>query len=437
MNCKQLYMLRRCYSTAEHLKSIGSSKHLDYDIIISGGGMIGSSLACTLSRAPMLQNQKILLIEGAPKKNWKLSNNYSNRVSALNPSTKKLLESVDVWNHIKAARFKPVKQMKVWGSGSVAAVEFDISGNVSSDCIAYIVENDVLLSAIDKELDKSKDKITVIHGSKVKSYQLPTERNQPVTLVMEDGHTYSCSLLLGTDGANSKVRETMGVEYVKWSYGQHAIVANLELQELNNEFSSLVWSTTIDNSKELLKMSDEEFVHALNTALMEPPQKNSLIDVTSYITNIVFKNQYIPRPSGVIPPQIKSVQSGSRAAFPLGFGHSTSYVKPSVALLGDAAHRVHPLAGQGVNLGFGDIECLTRVLSKAVTNGHVINSFSTLKDYEKERLRHNVPTMIAIDLMNKVYSNSNSLLMALGDAAIQLANCLPPVKTLMIKQASS
>lgn len=252
----------------------------------------------------------------------------------------------------------------------------------------------------------------------------------------------------------------MGVEYIKWNYNQSAVVATLELEQvpqndtawqrflttgpvallpLTNELSSLVWSTTTDDARRLLNTTNDDFVHALNSALTDPPQPNGFIDFAKQVTELASRSLNVNIPSGSvpIPPTIKAVQDGSRATFPLGFGHSSSYVRPGVALLGDAAHRVHPLAGQGVNLGFGDIECLTKVLANTVLNGKVVNSYRALKEYEKLRLRHNLPTMIAIDVMNKVYSSSNTLLMALGHVAIQFTNCASPVKNLMIKQASS
>ncbi|CAH2257104.1 jg11952 [Pararge aegeria aegeria] len=198
-------------------------------------------------------------------------------------------------------------------------------------------------------------------------------------------------LKIGADGANSKVREAMGVQYISWNYDQMGIVATLHLAEesenttawqrflptgpvallpLDSKRSSLVWSMTKAQSKELLSLPEESFVDALNDALWKEYPRSSAVDACVSWVGSVLKQ--VGLPDGAqrqLPPSVRAIAPGSRAAFPLGFGHSTKYVAPGVALIGDAAHRVHPLAGQGVNLGFGDIKDLTQFLSDALYTG--------------------------------------------------------------------
>ncbi|XP_026477751.1 ubiquinone biosynthesis monooxygenase COQ6, mitochondrial-like [Ctenocephalides felis] len=197
---------------------------------------------------------------------------------------------------------------------------------------------------------------------------------------------------IGAEGANSLVRREMGTPYMSWMYGQMGVVATLELDEaaapnetawqrfipggpvallpLGSNISSLVWSVPVDRSKQLLKMTSEEFVFELNNALDQRYPQSVLVREASGALRSALRLVGMDCGSTTIsPPRIKAVAEGSRAAFPLGFGHSSSYVQDRVALIGDAAHRVHPLAGQGVNLGFGDAATLSTLLGDAVYRG--------------------------------------------------------------------
>lgn len=427
---------------------------LNYDVIVSGGGMIGTTLTCSLARNPMLSGKKILLIEGSPKKEWKLQQKYSNRVSSLNEATKQLLTSIGAWKHMQDLRFKHVKTMKVWDCYD-GFVQF--GSDTSEESVSYIVENDVLISSVEEQL-KSVPNVTVFNGRKIQTYKLPTKNGCPVEVTMEDGTKLLCSVLLGADGANSDVRKAMGVRYLHWGYPQSAVVATLHLEEgvqndtawqrflstgpvallpLTDKMSSLVWSTTKDKAKMLLQLTNESFVDDLNTAFKETSVKPQIVSAARTIISGVLScaststEQHTPS-----PPLIKSVEDASRAAFPLGFGHAISYVAPGVALVGDAAHKVHPLAGQGVNLGFGDVQCIVDELSSCVQNGKIFGDISALTSYETKRQLHNIPTMVAIDLMARVYSTTNPALLALGNVALHVANSVTPIKSLMMRQAS-
>ncbi|KAJ9596115.1 hypothetical protein L9F63_012699, partial [Diploptera punctata] len=195
-----------------------------YDIVIAGGGMVGTTLACTLGKQPKLSSKKILLLEGSPKQDGELKPEYSNRVSSLNPGTRTLLEEIGVWKHIANARFQPVKKMQVWEGCSDAVITFNYEDMVED--VAYIVENNVLISAVNKELEKLMPNVTVQYRAKIKGYQLPHDNND-VRIDLENGSSYFCNLLIGADGANSQVRKAMGVQYLTWNYNQMGVVATL------------------------------------------------------------------------------------------------------------------------------------------------------------------------------------------------------------------
>ncbi|XP_067003017.2 ubiquinone biosynthesis monooxygenase COQ6, mitochondrial [Anabrus simplex] len=432
-----------------------------YDIIIAGGGMVGTTLACKLAHNSKLANKKILLLEGAPEREWSLQLQYSNRVSALNKKTKDLLVSIGAWKHIVEARYKPVKKMQVWEALSDSMITF-YHDNMIQD-VAFIVENDVLLAAVNTVLESAKN-VTVLHKARVKNYQLPgknstsVENDELVYLELENGSKFACSLVIGADGANSQVRKAMGVQYLSWNYNQMGIVATVRLFEptenvvawqrflptgpvallpLTDELSSLVWSIPNEQAQNLLKLSEECFVDALNEALWKQYPRIKAVDAsTRFLDSILGSILLVSNAVRQLPPSVTGVIEGSRAAFPLGFGHSTCYVAKGVALVGDAAHRIHPLAGQGVNLGFGDICCLSEMLSEAVGEGKALGSLSHLHQYETLRQRHNVPIMLAVDGLQKLYSSEVTPVVMLRSLGLQFTHALNPVKNFFMNYAA-
>lgn len=424
-----------------------------YDIIVAGGGMVGCTLACSLGKNSLLSNFKVLLLEGSPKQQFELKPEYSNRVVALNQNTKSIMNNLNVWSHVEQMRLQPVRHMQVWDSCSEAIITFN-SAEMLDDDVAYIVENDVLLHSINKELNNTN--VNIVYGARIQDYVLPKPDGDSV-VKMENSDAYSCKLLIGADGANSAVRKTMGVQNLSWNYDQMGIVATLYLAEeminttawqrflptgpvallpLDNKCSSLVWSNTKENAKELLKLSDEEFVDALNDALWKQyPRNNSVDACTSWLSSCLKSFGLKDGTARQLPPSIRNIAPNSRAAFPLGFGHSTRYIAPGVALIGDAAHRVHPLAGQGVNLGFGDVKDLTRFLADGVYAGFDINDSRSLEKYETERQRHNVPLQLAVDGLHRLYTVDITPIVVLRSLGLQLTNAIRPIKELIMSQA--
>lgn len=135
------------------------------------------------------------------------------------------------------------------------------------------------------------------------------------------------------------------------------------------------------------------------------------------------------------PPAIKSVVDKSRGAFPLGFAHSSAYVGNGVALIGDAAHRIHPLAGQGVNLGYGDVSCLVEKVAESVYNGSDVNRLNYLLDYERARLQQNVPIMIGVHGLQKLYGTDFPPVVLLRSLGLKMTHSVPFIKNLFVNRA--
>ncbi|XP_074631745.1 ubiquinone biosynthesis monooxygenase COQ6, mitochondrial-like isoform X3 [Acropora palmata] len=380
-----------------------------YDITIVGGGMVGASLACALGLEKSLDGHKILLLEAAPNKTQDINSTYSNRVSNITPGSKNLLESIGTWDHICSTRCKPFQRMQVWDACSDAYISFDPSkefGNSSLD-MGYIVENPVTIAALQKQLEEMDSRVKIFYGTKLKNLILHSverdldaeEVNHPwAKLELENGRTLHSRLVVGADGPQSLVRKQAKMDYLSWNYDQSGVVATLQLEEitenlvswqkflptgpiallpLTGNLSSLVWSTSPEHAKQLVSMEEDRFIDAVNNAFWEDFVRNPLVDQATRTTHLLAsviqpwtKADLGPQS----PPNISGVEKGSRAMFPYGFGHATEYVRPRLALIGDAAHRVHPLAGQGVNLGFGDVACLRDVLSEAAKEGRDIGN---------------------------------------------------------------
>uniref|UniRef100_A0A8D0HN38 Ubiquinone biosynthesis monooxygenase COQ6, mitochondrial n=1 Tax=Sphenodon punctatus TaxID=8508 RepID=A0A8D0HN38_SPHPU len=439
----------------------GSGSGSVYDVVVSGGGMVGSAMAAALGHDVHLHDKKILLLEaGSRKMSDRLPEHYSNRVSAISPGSATLLGSFGAWNHICSMRCKPFRRMQVWDACSEAMIIFDKD---SLEDMGYIVENDIVMSALTKQLDAVSDRVEVLYRSRAVGYTWPfpyhTSDTSPwVQVDLADGRRLQTKLLIGADGQNSAVRKAAGIHNVQYQYDQSAVVATLQLSEatdnnvawqrflpsgpiallpLSDTASSLVWSTSHEHASQLLSMDGESFVDSINSAFWSNANHSDFIDTAGSMFRSAVT---LLMPSGTaarqLPPSVAKVDPKSRAVFPLGLGHATEYVQHRMALIGDAAHRVHPLAGQGVNMVFGDIACLIHHISTAAFDGKDLGSIKHLLQYETERQRYNLSLMAAIDLLKRLYSTSVAPFVLLRTWGLQTTNAVSPVKEQIMAFAS-
>lgn len=436
-----------------------------YDVVVVGGGMAGQALACALGSEASLADHRILLLEQGkpPKAMNELPAKYSNRVCSLNHSSIKLLSDIGAWPHMVEKRVKPFRRMQVWDACSDALITFNQSQDLSED-MAYIVENDVTNAALCSRLEEMKGKVEVQYEKRLSSIQVPPqglfEEESWAQVHLEDESMIKTRLVIGADGARSNVRKLAGLKELAWNYDQVGVVATLQLAEptenivawqrflppgpiallpLTDDESSLVWSTSRDHSKELLSMQDHDFVEAVNNAFWDDSHHNPSVDAATQLFEGFLSATIKPEGSSIrqLPPSIGRVDPGSRASFPLGLCHAPRYVCNRVALVGDAAHRVHPLAGQGINLGFGDVSSLTQVLSEAASLGKDLGSVAHLADYETQRQRHVLPVMGTVDALKRLYSTSNPAAVLIRSLGLQATNALGPLKDRIIASAGS
>ncbi|CAG9764022.1 unnamed protein product [Ceutorhynchus assimilis] len=452
-NSSALHRLK--YKNLNFIRCFSDEAGSHFDIVIAGGGMVGTTLACTLGKNKTLNNKKILLLEASVNKPWIKSDKYSNRVVSLNPGTHKLFEDNGAWAFIEQHRFHIVKRLEVSDALSETSITFGKSEH--TDTISYMVENDLVLEAAKNEAQKCNN-LKILYGAKVKNYVLPDYHSDVSNIELENGEKFTCDLLLGCDGYNSSVRKAMQVDYVSWNHNQMGVVATLKfsnkfdneiafqrflptgpvaLLPLTDELSSLVWSTTPQEAKRLLGISEEEFVAEINKAVCGPwKQSSTVLQATSAFDTLLRALNCSRDHSRKRPPKIESVEPGSRAAFPYGFGHASQYIRKGAALVGDAAHRIHPLAGQGVNLGFGDVACLNKVLGEAVYSGSTLSDLNHLKDYESARQKHNVPTMLAVEGLHRLYNTDFAPVVLLRGLGLQATHALEPLKKIIMAQGA-
>ncbi|XP_058444281.1 ubiquinone biosynthesis monooxygenase COQ6, mitochondrial [Malaya genurostris] len=447
---------QQLFSTTPHESSHTDQPAEFYDIIIAGGGMVGTTLACSLGKNPRLADRKILLLEAASgfKQPAIGQSSYSNRVSAISKGTHRLMKTIGAWPHIEASRVKPVLKMQVWDACSDALITFNYDD--MSENISWIVENDVLLGSVYRQLD-GVDTVKIRYSSKVEECHLIRDGAAASTVRLANGERLSCELLIGADGYNSLVRKTMAVDNFTLSYNQMGVVATLKLGPgtannvtawqrflptgpiallpLSDDTSSLVWSTDVAEAKRLLQLDEQSFVAAVNEAFNKIyPRKGIIDEVTKNITSLISSSTGQRLEPA---PVVESVVEKSRAAFPLGLGHTSTYVGHGVCLVGDAAHRVHPLAGQGVNLGFGDVQCLTDTLAEANYSGLGLNNLSQLVRYEQERLKHNVPVLLTTHGLQQLYTTDFAPIVGLRSVGLTITNALPPLKKFLMNYAMS
>eukprot|EP00112_Aurelia_sp_Birch-Aquarium-sp1_P025350 Seg839.8 transcript_id=Seg839.8/GoldUCD/mRNA.D3Y31 product="Ubiquinone biosynthesis monooxygenase COQ6 mitochondrial" protein_id=Seg839.8/GoldUCD/D3Y31 len=294
----------------------------EYDIIIAGGGLVGTALACSLGKEPVLQQHKILVLEAAPKMDpMNLApEKYSNRVSSITPGTKRLLEEIGAWDGIRNLRYKGYTKMHVWDACGAGYITFNANEVVKPDenetevNMAFIIENAVILSAMAQRMQELESNVHVKYSSRIKDIQFPNEKSgngykDLVNVSLENGEDYKAKLLIGADGINSVVRNKAKMRYLKHDYQQTAVVATLHLEKdipnhiawqrflpsgpiamlpLSRNRSSLVWSTTPADAKALVQVPEEEFIDSVNNAFMGDCDRHPLIDKSGSIVQSII-----------------------------------------------------------------------------------------------------------------------------------------------------
>ncbi len=391
-----------------------------YDIVIVGGGMVGSAVACALSHHIESNNTlRIALIEGhKPPAQWP-DNSFDLRVSAISPASQAFFKTLGVWNAMHEMRVTAYTDMHVWDAGGNGSIHFD-SAEIGEANLGHIIENRIINKALIEQVHIF-DNIDIYCPNTPVSLQLD---NDSAKLQLDNGTLLQAELLVGADGGQSWVRQQADISITVSDYQQTAVVASITTEHAHqhtawqrflpsgplaflpvseNNISSIVWSTCAEEAERLCELDETAFKQELEVAFEKKLGK--------------------------------VLHAGPRACFPIKGQHAKNYVKSHLALVGDAAHTIHPLAGQGVNLGFADAQCLADIVLTAYAAHKPIGSFKTLRSFERTRRSDNLLMLEAMGVFKNLFSNDMPGLCKLRNIGLDISDRATPIKHFFMAKA--
>lgn len=397
----------------------------NFDIVIIGGGMVGLATAASLAATDL----KILLIEKQDLSkilpinsliDQKINDqDFDVRVSAISPGNREFLTKLNAWQNIPASRQANYQKMKVWDGDGTGKIEFS-AAKIAQPDLGVIVENNLVQAALLKTI-QAYGNIECYFGVQLEQLEVS---NDKVHINLSDGTAISSQLLIGADGANSIVREKLSIESKQTPYSQIAFVANVKtelahqntawqrftptgpvafLPLANKNLCSVVWSLDQDKAQQIEGLNKTEFAAKLQQAF-----ESRLGQVTAVSKHF---------------------------GFPLIKRHSQSYLSDRVALVGDAAHTIHPLAGQGVNLGFQDVACLSRLIISLHRQQRDFGLKQNLRAFERERKTENLIMQNAMSGFKHLFANQSMSVTLVRNLAMSALDQLPMAKEMIIKKA--
>ncbi|MCL4128785.1 UNVERIFIED_CONTAM: hypothetical protein GTU68_023515 [Idotea baltica] len=384
------------------------------DVAIIGGGMVGLTVAAALEKSGL----RVAVIE-SKLPSTELDDLPDIRVSAISRASENILEYVGAWQGIASRRSASYTSMKVWEQDSFAHIDFEAE-QIAQSNLGHIVENRVIQLSLLEKIEK-QDNVTLFAPERC-SKILFGESEAWINL--ESGKAITAKLVVGADGANSWLRQQLDIPLTHWDYGHSALVANIRTVEPHNKtarqifrpegplaflplgesnLSSIVWSLDPLHAENLVSMPEEEFNKQLTAG---------------------FDNQL-----GLCQVE------GERQAFPLKMRYAKDFVKDRVVLVGDAAHTIHPLAGQGVNLGLADAAALAETIMELHLEGKDIGLKANLRPFERWRKSEAAQMIASMQGFKELFSGDNPIKKMVRGLGMSLANELTPVKDECLKRA--
>lgn len=393
----------------------------DFNIVVIGGGMVGAATAALLAATPGLQQASIALVEDRPPTRPP-EDGIDIRVSALSRASERILRAVGAWSELPQDKLCAYEDMVVWDAASGRAERDRLhfsAGETSEPNLGYIVENRRVQWAL--------------YGAPALRQRVSLQRAQLAEvdltempqITLSDGRRLQAGLIVAADGAASKTRELAQLPIVEKQYPQSAFVTHVRTEQphartayqrflpngpiallpLPDGQSSIVWTTTPEHARSLCEM----------------PVEQCNAEITAACDRVIGSVEV----------------TADRAQFPLKLAHARAYCRRGLVLVGDAAHAVHPLAGQGVNLGFLDAAALAQVLGESVQSHGLdcIGDLAALRRYERWRKSENTIALSLIDGLNALFSNENNVLGWARRSGFSLVNRSSVAKRTLIQRA--
>lgn len=389
------------------------------DLVIVGAGMVGSALALALADSGL----SVVLLDRGPLTPGAVESDlpFEPRVSALSLASQRILQRLGAWDGILARRVSPYQAMHVWDGSGTGAVHFD-AASVHAEVLGHIVENRVVQDALLERLAEAN--VLLLPEARL---ELLRRSGDQWLVQLAGDRQIRAPLVVAADGATSAVRRLAGLETREWDYLHHAIVTSVRCAESHQRtawqrftddgplaflpldrggdtrWCSIVWSCTPKQGERLMALDDAAFCQALGEAFEQRLGKVECSD--------------------------------TRLCIPLRQRHAKRYVEPGLALIGDAAHVIHPLAGQGVNLGFLDAAVLAEELHHAQARGESIAEQRVLERYERRRMPHNLAMMAAMEGFQRLFQDDRLPLRWLRNAALKQVDRHFEAKALFVRRA--
>ena len=390
-------------------------------IVIVGAGVTGLTVAALLAQCRHSERLRVTVVDAAARPRHRASDDMALRVSAIATGSAALLESVGAWAHVASTRACAYERMRVWDESSSpdsnAALTFD-AAEFAVPQLGFIVENVLLQHAIAAVLDDTD--VDLMFEAPIAGLHARGVRHR---VDLDNGRWLDADLVIGADGVHSRVRDSVGIATQDYPYGQTAFVTHLQPERphcdtawqrflrdgplgmlpLGDGRISVVWSTRDGTAQGALQANDKVL-------------SDMLSDASDHVLG-------------------RLTVAGPRAAFPLRARHAEHYVKAGVALIGDAAHAVHPLAGQGANLGLQDAATLADLIDTALGNAEHPADRPVLRRYERARKGDNATMLHFMTGLNRLFTTDSSLIRELREAGMRLFNVSGPIRDHAVKVA--
>ena len=407
--------------------NMSPTKIEQFDCVVVGGGMVGAASALSLAELGL----RVAIVEKQQPETFSEEQNIDLRVSAISLASERLLTQFGAWHQIQQWRSCPYKRLAVWENES-AYTEFN-AVNINQSHLGHIVENRLIQLALWQQISTHKNITLYCPESLVALSQCEEQQHGKVTLTLERS-TLTANLVVGADGAQSKVRQMSNIGITGWDYQQSAMLINVKTKYSQQD---ITWQKYLPTGPVAFLPLPDKFNAAtqndsmLGRASLVWYHKRDEIKRLNALSNTQLTQEVIKN----FPKRLGEVEVVAKGGFPLARRHANTYQNKQVLLLGDAAHTINPMAGQGVNLGFKDVKALHEVIASAIEHNESWYDVDVLSRYEELRRKDNLLMMSTMDALYIGFRHPSPIVKAARNLALLAINKVPFVKTTVKNKA--